>query len=233
MAASTDPRALLEPIARVEGLRLTHGPGGWALECPDFAVAAGERVALAGPSGAGKTTLLRALAGLHPIAGGQAWAAGAPLKARGEAGRRRHRLRQVGVVFQRFGLLPHLDALENVLLPLRLGAGPLDGAARSRGRTLLAAVGLEAVAHRKPSALSVGEQQRVALCRALIHRPRLVLADEPTASLDPATAHRALDVLFAEVGAGGLLCVTHDPAQHARFDRVVTLRGAGPLGASR
>ncbi len=224
---TAEPAAASPPAVRTAGVRFVHGHGAqaWVFEPPDLHIAAGERVALVGPSGAGKSTLIRLLAGIEAPAAGEVQVLGYALHSASAATRRALRLRHIGLVFQRFGLLPHLSAVENVRLPLRLGAGPLTAEARARADALLAQVGLAAGQHRKPGALSVGEQQRVALCRALVHRPGLVLADEPTASLDPQGAAAALDHLWAHLGPAALVLVTHDPALAARCDRVVRLGG--------
>ena len=155
-----------------------------------FDVQEGEAVAILGASGSGKTTLLGLLAGLDIPTRGRVELDGTDLFALDEDGRAALRARMVGFVFQSFQLLPALTALENVLLPLELSGSP---GARAAATALLARVGLaERLAHR-PRQLSGGEQQRVAIARALANAPRLVLADEPTGNLDPATAERVLD----------------------------------------
>ena len=176
-------------------------------------LAAGETAAIVGASGSGKSTLLGLLAGLDVPSAGTVRLFGEDLFALDEDGRARLRARRLGFVFQSFQLLPHLTALENVLLPLELGAG--DGSASSAvasATELLARVGLSARLGHYPTTLSGGEQQRVALARAFVARPAVLMADEPTGSLDASTGETIADLLFAlnrEAGST-LVLVTHD-----------------------
>ncbi|MFM2246520.1 MAG: hypothetical protein RL071_2594 [Pseudomonadota bacterium] len=175
----------------------------------------GAALGLHGPSGCGKSTLLRVIAGLEPAAAGEVWVAGAPLHALRPADRAALRAARLGFIPQGLHLHPALSALENVLLGgVFAPHTPEERQARpARARALLAALGLGARADAPPAALSLGEQQRVAVARALVHRPALVLADEPTASLDLRAAQAVIDVLqalCAEQGAA-LLLVSHDP----------------------
>jgi len=180
-------------------------------------------VAVSGPSGSGKSTLLGLIAGLdRPTAGGVV-VNGVDLTALGEDGLARFRRDAIGYVFQSFHLIPTLTALENVAVPLEL-AGDAD--ALDRARALLRDVGLEERAHHYPVQLSGGEQQRVAVARAVARRPTLLLADEPTGNLDSATGKQIIDLLVAlnrNLGST-LVLVTHDPALAALADRVITLR---------
>ncbi|MDA1264246.1 MAG: ATP-binding cassette domain-containing protein, partial [Planctomycetota bacterium] len=151
---------------------------------------------------------------------------GSALSSLSEEARRARRLREIGLVFQDFALLDYLDARENVLLPYRLSATlTLDAKARQRAQDLARSTGVADLLGRKPRQLSQGERQRIALCRALVTAPKLVVADEPTGNLDPATAGAAVDLLFEEVAARGasLLVVTHDHGLLPRFDRVLDL----------
>jgi putative ABC transport system ATP-binding protein len=188
----------------------------------DLRIEAGSRVAIAGPSGSGKTSLLLLLAGLERPAAGRIRFAGtdlATLDADGLADLRRDR---IGIVFQSFHLLPSLSALDNAALPLQM-AGAAD--AREAAMKMLARVGLQERMHHRPSQLSGGEQQRVAIARALVHRPSLLLADEPTGNLDDQTAESVRDLLFGlnhELGTT-LVLVTHDLDFAARCDRVLRL----------
>ncbi|MBK7661608.1 MAG: ABC transporter ATP-binding protein [Betaproteobacteria bacterium] len=202
-------------------------PGGAILfENLDIEVAAGELVAIVGESGAGKSTLLNALAGLDRADSGSIVIAGTPVDALDEDALARWRRAHVGFVFQQFHLLPYLTVGENVALPLLLNGVP--SAARAvRASELLARVGLAGREDRKPGSLSGGEMQRVAIARAVAHKPRLVLADEPTGNLDEASAAEALALLRDAVkgeGAAGLL-VTHSEAAAAVADRVLRLAG--------
>jgi putative ABC transport system ATP-binding protein len=191
----------------------------------DAHIAAGERVAIAGPSGSGKTSLLLLLAGLERPSSGTITVAGTDLTTLNPDGLADLRRTHVGIVFQSFHLLPSLSALDNVALPLQLAGGPEARHARERAREGLARVGLAARAHHFPSQLSGGEQQRVAIARALVHRPALLLADEPTGNLDDHTAESIRTLLFdlnRETGTT-LVLVTHDMDFAARCDRVLRL----------
>ena len=174
-----------------------------------FALGAGQTAAVVGASGSGKSTLLAILAGLDTPSSGRVLLAGQDLFALNEDERAAWRARTTGFVFQSFQLMPHLSALENVMLPLEL-AGERD--ARARAQAMLERVGLGQRLQHKPRVLSGGEQQRVALARAFVARPRLLMADEPTGSLDAATGAAVMDLMFdlnREQGTT-LLLVTHD-----------------------
>lgn len=188
----------------------------------DFSVASGESLAIMGPSGAGKSTLLAMLAGLDIPSSGQVTMFGENLGELNEDGRAAVRSQRVGFVFQSFHLIPSLNALENVMLPLDL-AGAKD--ARVRAVEALSRVGLTPRATHYPRQLSGGEQQRVAIARAFVTRPRLLFADEPTGNLDRATGARVIDLLFDANAAAGttLILVTHDAALAGRCQRVLLL----------
>ena len=185
----------------------------------------GEFVALLGESGVGKSTLLNCIAGLDDADAGQILLAGVDVGALPEPGRARLRRDKLGFVFQAFHLLPHLSVAENIALPLLLLAAPDD----TRVEQMLQAVGLAGLGGRSPAQLSGGQLQRVALARALVHRPALILADEPTGNLDPATAARMLDLMVAQVRHENAACllVTHSVAAAARADRVLRLTATG------
>ncbi|MBL8327023.1 MAG: ABC transporter ATP-binding protein [Rubrivivax sp.] len=193
-----------------------------------LALEAGEFVALVGESGVGKSTLLNCIAGLDRPDSGRITLAGMDLAALGDDGRARLRRTQVGFVFQAFHVLPHLPVVENVALPLWL-AGVARGAAAERAEAALAAVGLEGLAARWPAQLSGGQLQRVAIARAVVHGPGLILADEPTGNLDPATAAVVLEVLRRQVREAGAACllVTHSAAAAGAADRTLRLTPAG------
>ncbi len=187
-------------------------------------VAPGEFVAIVGESGSGKSTLLNLVAGLEAPESGVVCIGGTDLAGLDDDARTRLRREKVGFVFQSFHVLPHLTVGQNVELPLVLLGTPV-GERRARTAAMLAAVGLGDRHDSAPRELSGGELQRVAVARALVHRPALLLADEPTGNLDPDTATTVLDLLVAEVraaGAAGLL-VTHSAAAAARADRVLEL----------
>ncbi len=212
------------PALQIRGLARAYGPVP-VFQGVDLDLAPGEFVALLGESGVGKSTLLNCIAGLDEADGGQILLAGQEVRALPEPGRAKLRRERLGFVFQAFHLLPHLSVAENVALPLLLLGRPDD----ARVDALLQAVGLGGLGGRSPAQLSGGQLQRVALARALVHKPALILADEPTGNLDPATAERMLDVLVAQVRSEGAACllVTHSQAAAARADRVLRLTAGG------
>ena len=189
----------------------------------DLHIGTGEAVGLVGPSGSGKSTLLMVMAGLERTDTGTVTVAGATLNKLDEDALARFRGRNVGIVFQSFHLIPTMTALENVAVPLEL-AGLAD--AHERARTELAAVGLAARLDHYPAQLSGGEQQRVAVARALAPNPAILVADEPTGNLDEDTGRQIIDLLFAGHAQRGttLVLVTHDTGLAARCGRVVRLR---------
>lgn len=196
-----------------------------ALRIPDLRIAAGERVVIAGPSGSGKSTLVNVLTGLdRPTAGAVRWN-GTDIAPLSGAARDRWRGANVGLVMQDFHLFPGLSALDNVLLPARL-ARAADRAAPARARDLLAQVGLTRP-DQMIQTMSRGEMQRVAVARALLRNPGVIVADEPTASLDPANgaAIGALMIDLAQHSGATLIVVSHDPALVARLPRRITLTG--------
>ena len=188
-------------------------------------VAPGEFVAIIGESGVGKSTLLNCMAGLDSWDEGTVRLNGADLGAMNDDQRALLRRRQVGFVFQAFHVLPHLDVAHNVALPLLLLGEPDD----ARVQALLDAVGLKGLGQRLPQQLSGGQLQRVAIARALVHRPGLLLADEPTGNLDPTTAAKVMDALVAQTREHGasMVLVTHSQAAAARADRVLHLSADG------
>ena len=191
-------------------------------------VAAGEFVAIVGESGVGKSTLLNCMAGLDSWDKGTVSLNGADLGLMTDDQRALLRRRQVGFVFQAFHVLPHLDVAQNVALPLLL-LGQADDA---RVQALLEAVGLGGLGTRLPQQLSGGQLQRVAIARALVHRPGLLLADEPTGNLDPTTAAKVMDALIAQTREQGaaMVLVTHSVAAAGRADRVLHLSSTGISG---
>lgn len=201
--------------------RVTGALLRWRLDV--LAVARGERVLVTGPSGCGKTTLLNLLAGLLQPDGGTIEVDGVRVDELRISEADRFRGQHIGLIFQSFQLLPPLTVLENVLLGARYGGKWTGREAHTRATALLAQVGLGDRQHHRPAELSLGEQQRVAIARALINEPPVLLADEPTASLDEKNAAQVLDLLFtlcADHGAT-LLAISHDTRITPRFDRVI------------
>ena len=191
-----------------------------------LSLAPGEWVAIVGESGSGKSTLLNIVAGLDRPDAGEVVAPGRPASAADDDALALWRRRDVGFVFQAFHLLPYLSVEDNVALPLAL-LGIAARERRERALRMLDAVGLGGFGPRKPGSLSGGEMQRAAIARALVHKPRLLLADEPTGNLDEANAMRVLDTLahaVRDAGAAALM-VTHSPVAASRADRVLRLAG--------
>lgn len=191
-----------------------------------FQIEHGESVAIVGASGSGKSTLLSLLAGLDLPSTGQINLMGQSLSQLDEDGRARLRGQYVGFVFQSFQLLPHLTALENVMLPLEM-AGVVQTEAKVAAYQWLEKVGLGLRVNHFPKTLSGGEQQRVALARAFINKPAILFADEPTGSLDELSGNRVIELLFElnQENSSTLVLVTHDPALAARCGRQLNLHG--------
>ena len=196
-----------------------------------LSVAPGEFVAIVGQSGVGKSTLLNCMAGLDSWDTGRVLLNGVDLSSLDDDARALMRRQQVGFVFQAFHVLPHLDVAQNVALPLLL-LGQRSADAGARVLAMLDAVGLTGLGSRLPQQLSGGQLQRVAIARALIHKPGLLLADEPTGNLDPTTAGLVMDALIAQTREhnASLVLVTHSEAAAARADRVLHLSPDGITG---
>lgn len=192
----------------------------------DLEVGAGEVVALTGPSGVGKSTLLHLIAGLERPDGGEVEVGGESVTRLSGRAMDRFRNRRIGIVYQFHFLLPEFTALENAMVPALI-AGVPPAVASGSARALLGRVGLASRAHHRPSQLSGGEQQRASLARALVNRPFLLLADEPTGNLDEATAGMVFQLLLELRGEMGLtvLLATHNPTLASRCDRTLLLHG--------
>ena len=220
----------MNEVLHLSGLKKTYKKGRpgeiRVLDGLDIAVSSGESVALVAPSGAGKSTLLHIAGLLDKPDEGVVEIAGQTASGLDDAGRTALRRRDIGFVYQFHHLLPEFSALENIVLP-QLANGTSDRAARSRAMELLGTVGIAPRADHRPAALSGGEQQRVAFCRALANQPRLLLADEPTGNLDPETSEQVFGALMKLVREAGLaaLVATHNPELAARMGRTVHLSG--------
>jgi putative ABC transport system ATP-binding protein len=212
------------PLLRIEGLAKRYGDTA-VFDSVSLTIAPGEFVALQGESGVGKSTLLNCIAGLDDADRGLIELNGRNVTSMPDAERAALRREQLGFVFQAFHVLPHLSVADNIALPLLLLGRP-DAV---RVEAMLQAVGLAGLGARAPAQLSGGQLQRVALARALVHKPALILADEPTGNLDPATAERVMDLLVTQVHQHGAACllVTHAASAAARADRTLHL---GPQG---
>lgn len=213
------------PLVDVSGLQKSfaspEGEKTLIVDVPSFQLAEGEQVAVRGASGSGKTTFLNLIAGILQADRGTIVVAGTEMTRLPESGRDRLRARTIGYVFQNFNLLQGYTALENVMLGMLFGSG-VD---KTRARQLLERVGLSHRMTYRPSQLSIGQQQRVAVARALANRPKLVLADEPTGNLDQRHAGEALELIREACRENGaaLLLVSHDPAVLSLFDRAEDL----------
>jgi putative ABC transport system ATP-binding protein len=211
----------------IEGLRFGYSDGAFSLEIPALRVARGEKVAFIGPSGSGKTTLAYLIAGILTPRAGSLAVGGAELARRGDGWRRDFRISTIGFVFQEFELLEYLSVRDNMLLPYYLNATlELTAQVHRAIEGLAASMDLGDKLRRYPKALSHGERQRVAICRALATSPEMLIADEPTGNLDPQTAQTTLSLLLGEVERRQmtLLMVTHNYALLDAFDRVVDVQ---------
>jgi putative ABC transport system ATP-binding protein len=220
-------------MIELTGVKIRYPGDAFHLEIRSLRVPAAQKLALIGPSGSGKTTLMNVIAGIHLPAGGEVRVGETVVNRLSDTGRRRFRLARIGFVFQDFGLIEYLSALDNILHPYRINnALHLTDAVRSRARELAGRLAVDRLLHKYPGTLSQGEKQRVAICRALLARPQVILADEATGNLDPDNKLRILELLFAAADRqdATLIAVTHDHALLPRFDRVIRMddiAGAG------
>jgi len=215
-------------MIQIHNLRFTYPEGGFCLQVDELAVNKGERVAWVGPSGTGKTTLLNLVAGIVLPAVGKVHSCGKNLTDLGDAARRDFRIANLGLVFQDFALLDYLTVLDNILLPYRINRSlHLNEEIRGRATELAKRVGLSNLLNRRPEELSQGERQRVAVCRALVTSPKLILADEPTANLDEANSNLVMEALehHSEQHGATLVVVTHDAEVKKRLQRVIDIFG--------
>jgi putative ABC transport system ATP-binding protein len=221
-------------MIRIRDMAFRYGKNDFHLRVPDLTVATGETTAFIGPSGSGKTTLLNLIAGITSPNAGTIEVDEIDTTSLSESARRDFRISRIGLVFQEFELLDYLDILDNILLPYRINRSlRLDADVRDRAHKLAGAVGLDDKLSRHPGQLSQGERQRVAVCRALVSEPTLVLADEPTGNLDPVNAQLVLEMLFDLTRRSGatLLAVTHDHQILDRFQKTIDFAEFDSRGA--
>ncbi len=213
-------------MIRVRDLEFQYDKSDFRLRVADLQIADRERVAIVGPSGSGKTTLLNLFAGIAMPHRGSVETAGQGVSSMSDRARRQFRVQHIGLVFQEFELLEYLSVLDNVLLPYFLTpALKLDDDVRARAVRLAEGVEINDKLGRNVARLSQGERQRVALCRALLADPSIILADEPTGNLDPSSKMRVVDLLLerAQQANATLVAVTHDREVAERFDRVLDM----------
>jgi len=211
-------------MIEIQQLKFSYPRSNFHLDIPDLTIETASVSAVVGPSGSGKTTLLHLVAGILPIGAGNIMVDQTDLSMLTDAERRRFRLQQVGLVFQDFELIDYLSVLDNVLLPCRIGdAVALDGDTQQRAGKLLEQSGLADHIRKPVTKLSQGEKQRVAICRALLPKPAILLADEPTGNLDPTTSDQILELMLssARENKTTVMMVTHDHSLLHRFDRVI------------
>ena len=220
----------------LDHLDFEYAQTGFRLFVESLEIAKGEKVAVVGPSGSGKTTLLNLISGILQPHSGTVTVDEVDVSSLSDAERRDFRIANVGFVFQQFELISYLNVAENIRLAYLINSSLVASSETSdRVQQLAEAVGIQDKLRRPVHQLSQGEQQRVAICRALLANPKLILADEPTGNLDPENKLRILDVLFGQVERGGqtLLAVTHDMAIVDRFDRKIDFRNfTQPAGSS-
>ncbi len=214
-------------MIEVDSVTFGYKVGGFRIDIPQLRIAAGERAAVIGPSGGGKTTLLHLLAGVLVPSAGRIAVDGTEVSALDREDRQDYRALRIGMVFQEFELLEYLDVIDNVLLPYRVSPVlVLDDEARERAEGLVREVGLDGKQRRYPRHLSQGERQRIAVCRALVTRPAILLGDEPTGNLDPDNRDHIMDTLwrYSDETKAPLVVVTHDRELVGRFDRTVDVK---------
>lgn len=214
-------------MVSIRQLRFQYPGSSFSLQVDQLHLPVGQATAVVGPSGCGKTTFLHLLAGIHRATSGSIRIGDTDVTQLSEAHRRVFRLSQIGFVFQNFELIDYLNVLDNVLLPCRVGtAVKLNSTTRDRAAALLQQAGLADFSKRNVTQLSQGERQRVALCRALLVEPSLLLADEPTGNLDPETSEQVLNLLFEFIRQNQttFVMVTHDHSLLHRFDQTVDFR---------
>ena len=208
----------------IQNLRFSYPRSDFELRIGELNIEQGSKIAIVGPSGSGKTTLLNLISGIEIPASGTIAVNEQDVGVMSESARRDFRIRNIGFVFQQFELVEYLNAKDNILLPYSINASmQLTSKISANATEMAGRMGLQGKLNRHPGQLSQGEQQRVAICRALIANPKLILADEPTGNLDPANKGRILELLFESCQREGqtLIVVTHDMNILAGFDKIV------------
>ena len=211
-------------MIKIDRLRFRYPKSDFELAVNSLEIQPGEKVAFVGPSGSGKTTLLNLIAGISTPDSGEIEVSGNAISRFNDAQRRNFRISKIGLVFQQFELVEYLSAQDNILAPFWINSTlKLNRDVRDQSRLLAESMGLTNKLDRRPAKLSQGEQQRVAICRALLTKPSLILADEPTGNLDPTNKALILNILFQQAADNNqtLLVVTHDLGILSGFDRTI------------
>lgn len=214
-------------MIRISDIHFRYIPGDFHLGIKDLVIDAGEKVAVIGPSGSGKSTLLNLVAGILIPQEGSIEIDGLRITAQSDRARRDYRISNIGFVFQDFGLIDYLDVTDNILHPYRIsGVLNINSDVKDRVKRLTELTGVSSLLNRHPADLSHGERQRVAICRSLLPKPKLILADEATGNLDSDNKSHILELLAASVEENNatLLAVTHDQELLHYFDRVINFR---------
>ena len=211
-------------MVKVEGVQFQYGVEGPRMDFPDFACVQGERMLLLGQSGTGKTTLLHVLCGMLRAQAGTVEVAGRDLRASSDRDLDVWRGQELGIVFQRAHFVQSLSLEENLALPHQLTQGRVPAEVLERMASMLDRLGIAHRAQARPHELSVGEQQRASIARALLHQPKVVFADEPTSALDDENAAAVMDILDREAADATLVVVTHDQRLKDRYPLCVTLQ---------
>lgn len=222
-------------MIEIDGLRFQYPRSEFQLVIDQLKLGRGERVAIVGPSGSGKTTLLNLISGIQSSAQGNINVLDQTVSKMSDAQRRNFRIANIGMVFQQFELVDYLNARENILVPYRINPSlSLSTEVRARADRLAESLGISDKLSRHPQKLSQGEQQRVAICRALIAEPKIILADEPTGNLDPTNKQKILDILTSESQDNDqiLIVVTHDMNILDGFERVIDFANFRTIAAA-
>lgn len=224
--------ATARPVVTISSLEFRYPEGEFRLVIPSLEIGQGATAAFIGPSGCGKTTLLNLIAGIAAPQAGRIETSGVDVTGLSDSACRDFRIANIGLVFQEFELLEYLTVLDNILLSYRINPSlKLERSVRERAEGLAQRVGIAEHLPRHPDQLSQGERQRVAVCRAVLPDPALLLADEPTGNLDPANKGRVMDILFdyAQESQATLITVTHDHELLSRFERTIDFKRFGQL----